>query len=205
MQVPLEISYRDVQKTEEIDTLIREKAAKLEKICHHLISCRVAVEKPQEHQRTGNPYRIRIDMRVPPGHEMVVKRESSEGNMHDPLSQVIRDAFDAARRQLQDLVERQRGEVKTKPESILVGLVVKLFQEEGYGFIQDADGREIYFHRNSVLHDDFDRLVIGTGVRYAEEEGLKGPQASTVEIVNFPGSAEAESNKPSPEPPLTWE
>jgi cold shock CspA family protein len=67
------------------------------------------------------------------------------------------------------------------------GRVIRLFREEGYGFLETPDGREIYFHRNSVLHPGFDRLEIGTEVRFAEEEGEKGPQASTVAIVGTRG------------------
>jgi cold shock CspA family protein len=47
----------------------------------------------------------------------------------------------------------------------------------------EPGAREIYFHRDSVLHDAFDRLAIGTEVTFVEEEGKKGPQASTVKPV----------------------
>ena len=82
MRVPLEISFRGVEKTQAIEGLIREKAAGLEKVCSYIVSCRVAVEVPQEHQKSGRPYRIRITLNVPPGHEVVVRRESSEGMLH---------------------------------------------------------------------------------------------------------------------------
>ena len=85
MQIPLEISYRDVNKTDELEDLIREKINKLEKICDYITSCRIAVEKPQKNLNYGSPYRIRIDLRIPPGHEIVIKREPGEGNMGDPL------------------------------------------------------------------------------------------------------------------------
>ena len=52
--------------------------------------------------------------------------------------------------------------------------------EGGYGFLTSDDGREIYFHKNSVSAGAFPRLKIGTTVRFAEEAGEKGPQASTV-------------------------
>jgi cold shock CspA family protein len=61
--------------------------------------------------------------------------------------------------------------------------VAKLFPEEGYGFLETPDGREVYFHRNSVKDSGFDRLEIGTEVRFAEESGEQGPQASAVIIV----------------------
>jgi cold shock CspA family protein len=72
------------------------------------------------------------------------------------------------------------------------GLVVRLFMDQGYGFLRSADEEEIYFHRNSVLHDDFPRLTVGTEVRYEPSVGEMGPQASTVQIVNKPGKRESE-------------
>lgn len=184
--VPTEISYRDVQKTDEIETLINEKVDKLEQICYNLSSCRIAIEKPQEHLRSGNPYRVRIEMNVPPGHKLVAKQESGEGEMHDNVVTVLQDVFDSAQRQLKKLVEQQHGEMKKHPRQEVQAIVKKLFQDRGYGFLETADGREFYFHKNSVLHNDFNRLEIGTGVRFVEQEGEKGPQASSVQIVDKP-------------------
>jgi cold shock CspA family protein len=63
--------------------------------------------------------------------------------------------------------------------------VSRLFPEAGYGFLETPDGRELYFHRHSVLHPGFDHLALGTEVRFAEELGEKSPQASTVAIVSI--------------------
>ncbi len=188
MQLPLEISYRNVNKTEALESLIHEKTEKLEQVCDYMTSCRVAVEEIQKHQRSGNPFRVRVDITVPPGHEIVAKKEPGEEEMHKQLPTVIRDTFDAARRQLQELVERQREEVKSHPEQQVEAVVGKLFRKHGYGFIRTIDGREVYFHKNSVLNDDFERLEVGTGVRFEETEGEKGPQATTVQIIDKPGS-----------------
>jgi cold shock CspA family protein len=196
MEVPLEITYRDVEKTEEVDRLVREKAAKLDELFENLIACRVAIERPQRAQRAGNPYRIRIDLTAPPGHELVVRREPTDNEMHASLSTIIIDAFRAMRRQLEQLRERQRGEVKTHEEPR--GLVVRLFREDGYGFLQTADGRDVYFHRNSVLGEDWGRLDIGTEVRFAEEMGRQGPQASSVRIVAKPGGGQSRSGSGRP-------
>jgi cold shock CspA family protein/ribosome-associated translation inhibitor RaiA len=187
MKVPLEIACKGIAHADEIEALIREEADKLERMCRYLTSCRVAVEKRQQHQEVGNPYRVRIDMTVPPGHELVVRREPSQGDMHDPLEIVIKHAFASAARQLRKLVEQQRGEVKMHPDQQVMAVVHKLFPREGYGFLRTADTQdEIYFHRNSVLHDDFDQLKIGMGVRYAAEEGEQGLQATSVQIVDKP-------------------
>ncbi|MBD3289315.1 HPF/RaiA family ribosome-associated protein [candidate division KSB1 bacterium] len=185
-QVPLEVSYRNVQKTDEIEGLIHEKVEKLEQVCYYMTSCRVAVEKPQEHLRTGNPYRVRVEIRVPPGHDFVSKQEPGEGEMHDSIVTVLQNVFDSARRQLRKVVERQRGEVKKHPKQQTQAVVTKLFTDRGFGFLETIDGREIYFHKNSVLHNGFDRLDIGTGVRFVEHEGEKGPQASSVQIIEKP-------------------
>lgn len=204
MQVPLEISFREIEKNEALEALINDEAAKLEKICDYLISCRIAVEKPHEHQRSGSPYRVRIKVTLPPGHEIVAVRESGESDMHEPLHTVLRNAFEAVQRQLKKVTAQQRGEVKTHLQQEMAAVVYKLAREEGYGFLKTLDGREIYFHRNSVLNDDFDRLEIGTGVRFFEEEGEKGAQASSVQIVDKPGVRVSESGQSASEPPLGW-
>ena len=187
MQMPLEIAYRNVEKTDRIDDLIRQKVAKLEQVCDHLVSCHVAVEKPQEHQESGNPYRIRIDMRVPPQHELVVKQNSGEGEMHEGLDTVVRRAFERAQRQLRDLTEQQQGQVKRHADRDVTGHIERVFRSEGYGFVRALDGREIYFTRGSLPHDDFEEVEVGMGVRHIEQPGEKGPQASTVEVVDRPG------------------
>jgi len=119
--------------------------------------------------------------------QVVVNYETKGTRVAQSLPAVLRAAFSAARRQLQKLGDLQRSDVKTHPEQEASALVARLFPEDDYGFLRTLDGREIYFHRRAVLNGDFLRLEVGTGVRYDEEEGDKGPQASTVEIVNKPG------------------
>lgn len=183
MQVPPEITYRNVAKSEAIDNLIREKIQKIEKLCEQVMSCRVAVEKKHEHQKTGNPYRVRIEISVPPGHDLVVKKESTGGDMHAALSTVIRNAFDAAFRQVKKLNEKQQGKTKVHPRQEVAAFVSRLFKDEGYGFIRTVNEQEFYFHKNSLVNDDFDDLNVGDGVRFTEEMGEKGPQATTVQLV----------------------
>ena len=101
---------------------------------------------------------------------------------HKQLRQAINDAFKAAGRRLQDYARRQRGDTKS-PSLLPEARVSKILPQEGYGFLTSDDGREIYFHKNSVLGRAFPRLKLGTTVRFVEEAGEKGPQASTVRIV----------------------
>jgi len=179
MPVPLQITARDVSLSEAAEVEIRAKAADLETYYDGITGCRVVVEGPGRHHRTA-PFTLRIDLRVP-GAELVVDRQANPD-----LYVAIRDAFDAARRRLEDYARRQRGAVKSHEEARR-GRVSQLFPEEGYGFLETPDGREIYFHRHSVLHPGFERLTIGTDVRFAEEAGDKGPQASTVTIIGTTG------------------
>ena len=94
----------------------------------------------------------------------------------------MRDAFDAMKRQLEDFARRQRGKEKTHAVP-LHGRIYELNKEAGYGRIEASDGHDLYFHHNSVLNAKFDGLEIGTEVRFSEEVGDKGPQASTVTVV----------------------
>ena len=204
MEVPLEITFRGVDKSDFIEDIIRKQVSKLEKICTYMISCRVVIEKRQKFQKTGNPFRVLIDVRVPPGHQLVATRDSTEGDLHDKLPKTVRYGFDAMRKQLLEIMEKQRGDVKVHPQQEAMALVTKLFADEGYGFIQTVDGREIYFHRNSVLHNDFERLEVGTGVRFFEEMGEEGLQASTVQIVDKPG-ARASKAEEEVAPPPGWQ
>jgi cold shock CspA family protein len=199
MQSELQITFRNMKSSKQIEEWIRDAAAKLDNLYNQIMGCRVAVEIPHHHHKKGSTYHIRIDLTVPQG-EIVVKREPSlsararqlderelkkdaEVNTpHKGLRRAINDAFKAAGRRLQDYARRQRGDIKSRaplPEA----RVSKILPKEGYGFLSADDGREIYFHKNSVLGRAFPRLKVGTTVRFAEEPGEKGPQASTVRIV----------------------
>lgn len=119
---------------------------------------------------------MRIDVRVPPGHELVAERDSTAGDREEPLQAVIRRTFQAMRHQLMELAEKQRGEVKEHPQQQVMAVVKEIFREEGYGFLQTVDGCDVYFHKNSVLHGDLERLKIGSGVRLEQEMGEKAPR-----------------------------
>jgi cold shock CspA family protein len=203
MDWPTQITFRNVPRFEEIESVVRREAAKLGRYSRRIIGCRVAIERPQRFQRQGNTYRVRLAVSAASPRPIIVTREPRDSDMHDDLRTIVIGAFKAARRQLQSVVEHQRGDDKPPRESR--ALVVRLFAEQGYGFLKTPDGQELYFHRNSVLHDDFERLAVGTEVRFDESEGDEGPQASTVQIVNKPGVRLPDSGPCAVEPPRGWE
>jgi ribosomal subunit interface protein len=181
MQEPLQVSYRNITPSAAIETAIRERAAKLDEFFDRITGCRVLAEAPHRRRHRGWLHHVRVELAVP-GRTIVVDREPQEHHEHEDLYVAIRDAFDAVERQLEDYVRESRGFTKTHDEPP-EGRIARLFLPEGYGFISTATGREIYFHRNAVLGEPFDALEVGAAVRFAEELGERGPQASTVHVV----------------------
>jgi cold shock CspA family protein len=181
MKQPLQISFRDMPPSESLEADIRKRAAKLDQVYDRIMSCRVVVEMPHGHHNKGKLYHVIIDLTVP-GEELIVNRSAEKNHAHEDAHVAVRDAFNAARRQLQNFARRQRGDVKHH-DAPAHGTISELIPMEDFGRINTADGREIYFHRNSVLDADFDKLEIGDEVRFDESTGDAGPQASTVHIV----------------------
>ncbi|MGB8275425.1 MAG: HPF/RaiA family ribosome-associated protein [Alphaproteobacteria bacterium] len=183
MQLPLQINFKNVDPSPTVEAKVREKVAKLEGFYDRIMGCRVVIEAPHQRGHKGKLYQVTIDITVPGG-EIVVNREKRKSHAHEDIYVALRDAFNAAGRQLEDHARRVRQEVKAH-EAPLHGKVLRLFPYEGYGFIAASDGREIYFHRNSVVEGTFEELEAGSEVRLvvAEKEGEQGPQASTVKPV----------------------
>jgi ribosomal subunit interface protein len=117
MQLPVNITYRGVVKSDDIDQFVLEKAARLEKFCDHINRCDVAIEQPNHAHQKGNPFRVRIDVTVPPGHELVSDEQGVDNGSYAPLTKVIHDAFKTMERELRRVVEKQRHEVKTHADS----------------------------------------------------------------------------------------
>ncbi|MBC2717173.1 MAG: ribosome-associated translation inhibitor RaiA [Desulfobacteraceae bacterium] len=118
MRVPIEVTYRNVSKSDEIEKLIHDKADKLNDFHDGIVSCRISIEQDQESKRSGNQYHVRIGLRVPPGKELVVRQKSGEKGTGESLRTVITDAFKTIGRQLKKLKQKQRGQVKTHAEII---------------------------------------------------------------------------------------
>lgn len=103
MKLPLQVSFRGMDTSPAVEALIRERAAKLDRFHGRITGCRVAVEADHRHRHKGRIYHVRIDLTIP-GHEIVVGRERNEDHTHEDIMVAVRDAFDAARRQLEDRV-----------------------------------------------------------------------------------------------------
>ena len=181
METPVEIDFLGGKPPEPVRQSIESHIAALEKRFGRIIACRVAIEMPSGRHRTGGLHQVRIHLALPNGKTVDVDRVANNDERLADAGFAVNDAFKRARRRLQDQVRRMQGEVKAhEPEPI--GTVISIDTAGDYGFLEAPDGREIYFHRNSVLNDAFASLKVGARVAFFEEAGDKGPQASTVKI-----------------------
>jgi cold shock CspA family protein/ribosome-associated translation inhibitor RaiA len=182
MQVPLDITFQNSEPSEAIRSEVEKHAKRLEKFHDRITSCKVAIIAPPGRHRKGELFKIDIRIAMPEHKDIFVTKTHGDTPEHEHFEVAIKDAFGAAQRQIEDAVREMRGQVKPHvPEDH--GRVSKFVVGDDYGFIESADGREVYFHRNSVLDNAFDRLMVGSEVRFVEEIGEKGPQASTVRLV----------------------
>lgn len=181
MKLPVQVVFRNCPQSEALVNLIEKKTKQLERYFPRIMGCRVVVEVPHQHQHQGNLYRVFVDLTLP-GNEIIVGRNHLLHESHQDVFVAVRDSFKAARRKLQDLVRRRRSQNKRVQAGASKGKIVELFPE-GYGFIEGQDGRQVYFHRNSVINSQFDQMNVGSLVRFSEETGQEGPQASTVHLI----------------------
>jgi ribosomal subunit interface protein len=164
-----------------VEAAVKQRIEKLERFASEIMRCKVTVEAPHKHHHKGNVYRVTLDVHVP-GTEILVNRDPSKDHSHEDVYVAIRDAVNAASRQLQDYVRVKRGKVKSH-EVPLHGNVSEIDLERNFGRISTPDGRQIYFHRNSVLDAKLEELTPGMEVRFDEEPGDKGPQATSVRVI----------------------
>ena len=181
MNTPLQLTFHNVPHSQAVENAVKEAAVRLEAHHDRITSCRVVIDQPHRHHREGNLFEVRIDLKMP-GVELVVKRELSGSLVGGDLLTLIQEAFDEMQRRVDDFVNRRRGFVKSH-EGLTHARVTRLFPEAGYGFLETSEGREVFFHQNSVLDIGFKHLEVGAEVSFVEELGEKGVQASTVRVV----------------------
>src|SRR5258708_1959682 len=180
MERPLEIVFHNMPPSAPVERLIRQKVQKLEKFYPRIVGCRVSVEAPHRQHKTGNVPEVHIEIRVP-GQTLVVRHEHHAEDRHAAADAraSVRNAFDAATIKLQDYKGKQAREVKPHP-SPLMAHITSLFTDRDYGFITTTEGKELYFHRNSVMDTSLEDMKKGEPVHYIEADGDTGPTASKV-------------------------
>lgn len=181
MEIPLKITFHNLEPSPALEADIRDRVDKLNKMYPRLVGCRVAVEARHKQHRRGNVYECHIELHVPTG-EIVVSNQPRrvKQNYANPDAYVsVREAFTIAERKLTQFKERLGGEVKRHPP-LFQGEVAELNLEQGFGFIITHEGTRLYFHRNSLMNENFNKLEPGTTVHFIEEMGDTGPTAKKV-------------------------
>ena len=184
MDRPLEIAFHNISTSDSLETLIRDKFARLEKRFPRLIGARVSVEGLHRQHRTGNVYECHIVLSVP-GRDLAVTHgphRAKEDYAHPDVRVSIREAFDAAERMLLEFKDQLREDTSDPNGSAVAGQVALIEPGADHGFILTNTGTQLYFHRDSVTNTDFGELKPGQAVHYVEEEGDSGPVATKIRI-----------------------
>lgn len=181
MQTEPRIAFQNMDSSPALEVDIRQRIAKLEEFHARMIGCSVVVQAPHRHSRQGKIFEVRIDISIP-GEDIAVTREAGLNHAHEDVHVALRDAFDAARRLLEDRQRREAPHRSKRHADVDHGHVVRMFAEEGYGFLETADGREVYFQRDSLTKQNWDQITVGAKLRFKEMDGDKGPYATQVTL-----------------------
>jgi cold shock CspA family protein len=182
MQERIQVRLEDLANPDQVRREIESEVARLERFHDRITSVRVSITAPDKRHKTGGIYEVHITIEVPKHGDITVMQRAGDKPERALVNVAVREAFAEARRQLQDVARELRGDIKTHGSQDH-GKIAKIFHDRDYGFIDCADGREIYFHRNSVVGAKFDNLSPGVEVRFVEADGENGPQASTVKLI----------------------
>ena len=182
MQTQFKLDFHGTEPSEAVQRLIEKQVNGLEHLYGRLTACHIGVEAPGHHQRKGGLFNVSIHLTLPDGAEVNVGTTPRADKRNSDVLFALDDAFRRARRQLQDRVRKMQGQVKVH-EAQPMGTIARFDPNTGFGFIEAADGHEVYFHQNSVVDSRPSQIRHGMHVTFVEEMGEKGPQASTVRAV----------------------
>jgi len=187
MQKPLQITFKGTEASPAFEALIRQRVDALERLHPRITACRVVVEVPHRGSESAKlPLGVAVEVEVP-GRPTIVGKDAQERHeAKQDHTAPLNAAFDAVERQLQKIADLQNQEVKTVEAAPQSGMVVRLFPEQSYGFVEVDNSPELYFTRNAVTGGDFDEIEVGMVVHVtrAPDEGPLGPQASSIKLQN---------------------
>jgi ribosome-associated translation inhibitor RaiA/cold shock CspA family protein len=184
MQKPLQITFKNLDKSEHIENMIRERIDRLDQLYPRLIGCRVVLERPAGSATAKASLGIAIELDVPGRPKIVAKREDERRDAKGDSLKLISQAFDAAQRQLEDLARVASRDVKAHENAGETGCIMQVEKLEDHGFVELAQGESLYFSREAVIDNRFDDLKPGMVVHVtrASRNGSMGPQASAIRL-----------------------
>ena len=190
MQIAPEISFHNCESSATIEDAIRDHIDRLERIYGHMTTCRVRVDQRNQNQSDTIPPVVRIEISVPGHKDIVVAHEPGhlQRKYQAPeLRNAVNEAFRIAERQLSKFKDKRAdhgtADMRHEAAQEFRGQIAELTPGEDFGFLMTKEGALLYFHRNSMLNGDFDRLHRGDEVSYVEAMGDSGPTASKVRVL----------------------
>jgi cold shock CspA family protein/ribosome-associated translation inhibitor RaiA len=188
MQIPMEIAFHNIDKSQWAEDAIRDHVARLEDIYGRLTTCRVRVEQRAKNASRSIPPVVRIEMGIPGTKDLVVAHEPDhlQRKFQAPdLRNAINEAFRIAERRLAQLKDRRADHTSAAGHEAtheFSGQIAEFTPGNDFGFLMTKEGGLLYFHRNSLLNGEFDSLRRGQDVTYVEAIGDTGPIATKVRV-----------------------
>jgi predicted phosphoribosyltransferase/cold shock CspA family protein/ribosome-associated translation inhibitor RaiA len=181
--IPIQLTFRGMPRSLSLETNIRERSRALTKFFDRIVAVRVVVEAKHRHHEKGRLFHIRVEIEVP-GDNVIVEHESHDRHEHEDPYVAVRDAFKAASRCLEDHARKLRADVKTHAPVSCYGHVVHVSPPRDFGFIRMPGGKDVYFHRNSLVNATLESINLGDRLRFTlhEMSGVEGPHASGVQV-----------------------
>lgn len=185
METDPQIVFEHMDPSDALRQRVLDELAELERFYGRITSARVSLSVPPREHRKGYLYRTNIHLLLPGGREVAVSNTPNPARAEDDMYASVDGAFATARRQLQDEIRRMEGDVKSHSLGVeQIGQVIRLFPQDGYGFIVTPSGHEVWFSQRKVKHNEFKNMKVGTRVYFEEELGDKGPLATTVRVAH---------------------
>jgi cold shock CspA family protein/ribosome-associated translation inhibitor RaiA len=190
VQKPLQINYRGIESSPALDALIRQRVNALGRMHPRITGCRVVVEVPYRSTESGKvPVAVTVEVEIPNRRAVIGKDVQERREAKSDQTAALNNAFEAVERQLNKVANLQIQEGKRRgADASQTGMIVRLFPEQGYGFVEVDNSSELYFTRNAVSGGEFDELQVGTivHVTIATTDGPMGPQASSIRLLDKP-------------------
>lgn len=173
------ITWRNVQRSDAVEAIIRKRIEAVEKFCPNAVGLRITLDSPQKQRHAARGFDVRLHLELP-GPDLNVARTVRQGHAADDIIRAVNATFSALEQRIKETRRVMTGqEVKHHPP-ILHGEIIELEPELGYGFVRADDGREVYFQKDGLVTDAWDDLAMGARLRFREQDGEKGPFAVDV-------------------------
>ena len=119
MTIPVQITFRHIEPSPAVETRVHELAGHLGVFSDRIQSCRVVIDSPHRHHHQGKVFNVKVQLALP-GEDVVVDMERPDKENHEDVYVVLRDAFDAAKRQLQQRMSMLRGEAHLREKPVAI-------------------------------------------------------------------------------------